>query len=225
MGCPIHNKGEQIDEEDVITAFTAYAKFVSPETKLQRYSDTIAGIHRVLLDWRTRTDVEQANVANISELVGDCESLFSAERQAWVSTAMNNTALKDATGDLARVSLHAAGLQGEQFVQISGDDPSALGYCAMGGKGCISVTANIAPEQMAKMHKAVQEGDLATAQEIERKFIALHKALFVTPSPGPAKYALAKLGLCSGEVRLPIVAPHDAACEKIDAAMEIAGLI
>ena len=86
----------------VITAFTAYAKFVSPETKLQRYSDTIAGIHRVLLDWRTRTDVEQANVANISELVGDCESLFSAERQAWVSTAMNNTALKDATGDQAR---------------------------------------------------------------------------------------------------------------------------
>ena len=137
----------------------------------------------------------------------------------------NIVGIKDATGDLARVSLHAAGLQGEQFVQISGDDPSALGYCAMGGKGCISVTANIAPEQMAKMHKAVQDGDLATAQEIERKFIALHKALFVTPSPGPATYALAKLGLCSGEVRLPIVAPHDAACEKIDAAMEIAGLI
>ncbi|MEQ8557086.1 MAG: 4-hydroxy-tetrahydrodipicolinate synthase [Henriciella sp.] len=137
----------------------------------------------------------------------------------------NIVGIKDATGDLGRVSLQAAGLEGEQFVQISGDDPSALGYCAMGGKGCISVTANIAPEQMAKMHAAVQAGDLATAQAIEKKFIALHKTLFVTPSPGPAKYALAKLGLCSGEVRLPIVAPHEAACEKIDAAMEIAGLI
>ena len=137
----------------------------------------------------------------------------------------NIIGIKDATGDLGRVSLQAAGLAGEQFVQISGDDPSALGYCAMGGKGCISVTANIAPEQMAKMHAAVQAGDLATAQAIEQAFIALHKALFVTPSPGPAQYALSRLGLCSGEVRLPIVAPHDAACEKIDAARDIAGLI
>lgn len=137
----------------------------------------------------------------------------------------NIIGIKDATGDLSRVSLHAAGLEGEQFIQISGDDPSALGYCAMGGKGCISVTANVAPKEMAAMHKAVAEGDLATAQEIEKRFVLLHKTLFVTPSPGPAKYALARLGLCSGEVRLPIVAPHEAAAEKIDAAMEMAGLI
>ena len=137
----------------------------------------------------------------------------------------NIVGIKDASGDLTRVSQHAAGLSGEQFVQICGDDPTALGFCAMGGKGCISVTANIAPGEMAKMHAAVQAGDLATAQAIEKRFIALHKALFITPSPGPAKYALARLGLCSGEVRLPIVAPHEAACEKIDAAMEIAGLI
>lgn len=137
----------------------------------------------------------------------------------------NIVGIKDATGDLSRVSRHDAGLEGEQFVQISGDDPSALGYCAMGGKGGISVTANVAPKEMADMYKAVNSGDLDTARAIEKKFIALHKALFVTPSPGPAKYALAKLGLCSGEVRLPIVAPHDAAAEQIDAAMEIAGLI
>ncbi len=137
----------------------------------------------------------------------------------------NIVGIKDATGDLSRVSLHAAGLDGEQFCQISGDDPSALGYCAMGGTGCISVTANVAPAEMAKMHKAVADGDLATARAIEKRFVALHKTLFVTPSPGPVKYALAKLGLCSGEVRLPIVAPHQAACEKIDAAMEVAGLI
>lgn len=75
----------------VMTACTAYAKFVAPDTKLQRYSDTIAGIDRVLLGWRSLTDVEQANVANVSELVADCEDLFSAERQAWVSTAMANS--------------------------------------------------------------------------------------------------------------------------------------
>ncbi|MEE2877378.1 MAG: 4-hydroxy-tetrahydrodipicolinate synthase [Pseudomonadota bacterium] len=137
----------------------------------------------------------------------------------------NIVGIKDATDDLARVSMHAAGLAGEQFVQISGNDHSALGFRAMGGTGTISVTANVAPKAMADMHQAVTDGRLEDAREIERRFIALHKALFLTPSPGPTKYALAKLGLCSGEVRLPIVAPNAAACEKIDAAMEIAGLI
>ncbi|MGB3626703.1 MAG: 4-hydroxy-tetrahydrodipicolinate synthase [Henriciella sp.] len=137
----------------------------------------------------------------------------------------NIVGIKDATGDLARVSLHAAGLEGEQFVQICGEDPVTLGYRAMGGTGCISVTSNVAPEQMVKMHAAMDESDLATARDIEKKFIALHKALFFSPSPGPAKYALAKLGLCSDETRLPIVGPDEATRRRIDAAMEIAGLI
>ncbi|WP_300376709.1 4-hydroxy-tetrahydrodipicolinate synthase [Henriciella sp.] len=161
----------------------------------------------------------------IYNVPGRTVSDIQPETVARLGKLPNIIGIKDATGDLARVSLQAGALEGEQFVQISGDDPTALGYCAMGGKGCISVTANIAPEQMAKMHAAVQSGDLATAQEIEKKFIALHKTLFVTPSPGPAKYALAKLGLCSGEVRLPIVAPHGEAAEKIEAAMATAGLI
>lgn len=161
----------------------------------------------------------------IYNVPGRTVSDIQPETIARLGKLPNIIGIKDATGDLARVSLQAGALEGEQFVQISGDDPTALGYCAMGGKGCISVTANIAPEQMAKMHAAVQAGDLATAQEIEKKFIMLHKTLFVTPSPGPAKYALAKLGLCSGEVRLPIVAPHNEAAEKIEAAMATAGLI
>lgn len=137
----------------------------------------------------------------------------------------NIVGIKDASGDLGRTSLHAAGLEGEQFDQICGDDPLTLGHRAMGGTGCISVTANVAPKQMAELHKAVDAADLATAQAIEKKFIALHKALFCSPSPGPAKYALSRLGLCSDVTRLPIVGPDEAAKKKIDAAMEIAGLI
>ena len=137
----------------------------------------------------------------------------------------NIVGIKDATGDLARVSLHAAGLKGEQFVQICGEDPVTLGYRAMGGTGCISVTSNGAPAEMARMHKAMDESDLETAREIETRFIALHKALFCTPSPGPAKYALSRLGLCSDELRLPLVGPDEASRRRIEAAMEIAGLI
>ena len=92
--------------------------------------------------------------------------------------------IKDATGDMERVSQHAA-MMGEdvQFCQLSGDDPSALGHLAMGGAGCISVTANVLPQSCAEMHKAFHEGDLEGAQAIERRLILLHKAMFCSPSP------------------------------------------
>lgn len=136
----------------------------------------------------------------------------------------NIVGIKDATGDMDRVSLHAALMGQAQFVQLSGNDPSALGHLAMGGAGCISVTANVTPDLCAAMHAAFHAGDLASAQDIERKLVALHKALFCAPSPGPAKYALSRLGLCEPDVRLPISAPDAAACETIDAAMALAGL-
>ncbi|WP_371310409.1 4-hydroxy-tetrahydrodipicolinate synthase [Hyphomonas sp.] len=137
----------------------------------------------------------------------------------------NVIGIKDASGDLGRVSLHAALIgEGEQFVQLCGDDPIALGHLAMGGKGCISVTANVMPEACAQMHKAFDAGDLETAQAIERRLIALHKALFCSPSPGPAKYVLHRLGLCEADVRLPITPPDAPAREQIDAAMALAGL-
>ncbi|MEL7128311.1 MAG: 4-hydroxy-tetrahydrodipicolinate synthase [Pseudomonadota bacterium] len=135
----------------------------------------------------------------------------------------NIIGIKDATGDLARVTQHRV-LAGDDFIQLSGDDPTALGHRAMGGKGCISVTANIAPELNAQMHIAATQGDLKTAQGIEARLIGLHKALFVTPSPGPAKYALSRLGHCTPDVRLPITSPDAEARRHIDAAMAIAGL-
>jgi len=146
------------------------------------------------------------------------------ETVARLAQLPNIVGIKDASGDVARVSQHAALIGSAQFVQLSGEDPNALGYLAMGGKGCISVTANVAPDMCAAMHAAFHAGDLAGAQAIERKLIALHKALFCAPSPGPAKYALSRLGLCAPDVRLPITQPDPAARETIDAAMALAGI-
>ena len=146
------------------------------------------------------------------------------ETVARLAQLPNIVGIKDASGDVARVSQHAALIGSAQFVQLSGEDPNALGYLAMGGKGCISVTANVAPDMCAAMHTAFHAGDLAGAQAIERKLIALHKALFCAPSPGPAKYALSRLGLCEPDVRLPITQPDAAARETIDAALALAGI-
>ena len=155
---------------------------------------------------RTVVDLQPATVAKLAHLP-------------------NIIGIKDATGDMARVSQHTAMIaQGTQFVQLSGDDPSALGHLAMGGAGCISVTANVMPEACAKMHAAFQAGNLNEAREIERHLIALHKALFCSPSPGPAKYALSRLGLCEEDVRLPITPPSAEKRAEIDAAMAKAGL-
>jgi len=136
----------------------------------------------------------------------------------------NIIGIKDATNDLGRVSAHTAYTEGQTFVQLSGHDQSALGHRAMGGAGCISVAANVAPESCAAMHKAFDAGDLKTAQAIEAQMIALHDAMFASPSPGPAKYALSKLSLCEPDVRLPIMEPDASARAVVDAAMVVAGI-
>ena len=146
------------------------------------------------------------------------------ETVARLAALPNIVAIKDATKDLGRVSLQTVLTEGQQFAQLSGDDPSALGHLAMGGVACISVTANVAPEYCAAMHAAFEDGDLETARAIEARLIALHDAMFVSPSPGPAKYILAKMGLCEPDVRSPIAGPDDTAKAKIDAACAIAGI-
>lgn len=137
----------------------------------------------------------------------------------------NIIGIKDATADLSRVAAHVklAG-EGAQFIQLSGEDGTALGHRAHGGTGCISVTANVAPEACAAMHTAVDRGDWDKAREIDAALNDLHAALFASPSPGPAKYALSRLGLCSEDVRLPILPPDDATKALIDAAVERAGV-
>ncbi len=133
-------------------------------------------------------------------------------------------ALKDASGDLSRVVKHRMGA-GEGLCQLSGDDPLALAGYVLGQKGCISVTANVAPKMCADFHNAALAGDYDTARAINEKLYPLHAAMFVDPSPAPAKYALSKVhDWWEEDVRLPIVPCSDAGRAAVDAAMESAGL-
>jgi 4-hydroxy-tetrahydrodipicolinate synthase len=131
--------------------------------------------------------------------------------------------VKDATGDLARASVQrkqcASG-----WVMFSGDDPSALGYMAHGGRGCISVTANVAPGACAEMFSACLAGDYAEALALQDRLIRLHRALFLDASPTPTKFALARLGLCEETARLPLAPCAGIHHAEILAAMNEAGV-
>ena len=146
------------------------------------------------------------------------------ETVARLAAHPNVVGIKDATGDLGRISWMRANITG-QFDLISGDDPSFLGYLAHGGQGVISVTSNVAPEAMVALYDAVIAGDLATARTWQDRLIGLHKGLFADASPSPTKYALSRLGLCTEEVRLPLVPTGEAARPVIDAAVAAAGVI
>ena len=135
----------------------------------------------------------------------------------------NIIGIKDATADLDRASLQRLTC-GDEWVMLSGDDPGALGYMAHGGHGCISVTSNVAPVQVAKFYEAVLEGDWDGALKMQDKLIRLHKALFLDASPSPTKFALAHLGLCAEDCRLPISPCSDAVKPQILAAMQEAGV-
>ncbi len=148
---------------------------------------------------------------------------MSNETVARLAAHPNIVGIKDATGDLGRVSWMRANIGG-QFDLISGDDPSYLGYHAQGGVGVISVTSNVAPEAMVAMHEAAAAGDYATARDWQDRLIGLHKALFLDNSPAPTKYALSRLQLCREEMRLPLALTSDAVKPAIDRAMADAGL-
>lgn len=132
--------------------------------------------------------------------------------------------VKDATGKLERVSMQRATC-GADFVQLSGEDATALGFNAHGGVGCISVTANVAPKLCAEFQEATLAGDYARALEYQDKLMPLHVAIFLEPGVAGAKYAMSRLGLCTDRVRLPLVGLTGATKARIDAAMAHAGLI
>ncbi|GAA6201793.1 4-hydroxy-tetrahydrodipicolinate synthase [Aquicoccus sp. SU-CL01552] len=132
--------------------------------------------------------------------------------------------VKDATGDLARVSQQRITC-GPEFTQLSGEDATALGFNAHGGVGCISVTANVAPQLCAQFQAATLAGDYKLALEYQDKLMPLHQAIFIEPGLVGAKYAMSKLGLCSEEVRSPLTGLEDSTKAVIDAAMKHAGLL
>jgi 4-hydroxy-tetrahydrodipicolinate synthase len=136
----------------------------------------------------------------------------------------NIVGIKDASSDLERVALHR-NLCGAEFALLSGNDGEAVGFNALGGQGCISVTGNVAPELCARMQVATLAGDFGAAQDINRGLARLHRAMFIEPSPAPAKAALAMLGLIQDEVRLPILPVSDSARALIREAMIEARLL
>ncbi|WP_375451729.1 4-hydroxy-tetrahydrodipicolinate synthase [uncultured Devosia sp.] len=136
----------------------------------------------------------------------------------------NIVGVKDATADLGRASLQRAAL-GADFILLSGEDITALGFNAHGGTGCISVTANIAPRLCAQMQAFCLAGDYASALAVQDKLAPLHRTLFLEPNPTGLKYAANRLNLCANELRLPLVPVTRATQEAIDTALAHAGLI
>ena len=132
--------------------------------------------------------------------------------------------VKDATGDVSRVSDQRIAC-GSDFLQLSGNDDSALGFNAHGGRGCISVVANIAPRLSAEFQEAMLAGDYGRALTYQDRLMPLHRAAFAEPNPAPTKFALSLLGKCSDEVRSPLVGLEDATKERMRGAMRHAGLI
>jgi 4-hydroxy-tetrahydrodipicolinate synthase len=147
------------------------------------------------------------------------------ETLARVAKLPNVVAIKDASGDLTRVTAHRS-LCGEDFAQLSGNDDMAFGFLAMGGVGTISVSANVAPRLFAQFHEAMARGDRDTALALQERLFPLHKALFSDASPGPTKYALSRIrpGFPT-ELRLPMTPPSEASRRSVDAALEHAGLV
>ena len=149
---------------------------------------------------------------------------MSVETMARLFALPNIVGVKDATANLSRVSLQRQHV-GKDFIQISGEDPTALGFNAHGGCGCISVTSNVAPALCAEFQEACLAGDYGKALTLQDRLMPLHTALFVETSPAPAKYALSVLGRIAEDVRLPLVSPGESTRQAVREAMVHAGLI
>lgn len=132
--------------------------------------------------------------------------------------------VKDATGDISRVSDQRITC-GKDFIQVSGNDESALGFNAHGGTGCISVVANVAPRLCSEFQEAMLGGDYAKALGYQDRLMPLHRAAFAEPNPAPTKFALSLLGKCREEVRSPMLPLEEPTKEKVRAAMRHAGLL
>jgi 4-hydroxy-tetrahydrodipicolinate synthase len=149
---------------------------------------------------------------------------MSVDTMARLFKLNNIVGVKDATANLARMSQQRAAL-GTDFIQLSGEDATALGFMAHGGHGCISVTANIAPSLCAEFQLACLAGNFRLALQLQDRLMPLHDALFVESNPGPVKYAASKLGLCNGDTRLPLAPLAPASRKKVDDALAVVGLV
>ncbi len=148
---------------------------------------------------------------------------MSVETMARLAKLPNIAGVKDATANMARVSQQRAAM-GSDFIQLSGEDATALGFMAHGGHGCISVTANVAPALCSEFQLASLGGNFKRALELQDRLMPLHDALFVESNPCPIKYAAERLGLCSSETRLPLAPLAPASKKRVDDALAAVGL-
>ncbi|MEC9432838.1 MAG: 4-hydroxy-tetrahydrodipicolinate synthase [Pseudomonadota bacterium] len=149
---------------------------------------------------------------------------MTPETMGQLATLPRIVGVKDATGDITRVSKQRITC-GRDFIQLSGNDDMALGHNAHGGVGCISVTANVAPKLCAEFQAATLQGDYGKALDYQDRLMPLHMALFREPNPTGPKYALSLLGVCTDEVRSPMVPIEESTKAEIRGAMAHAGLI
>ncbi len=149
---------------------------------------------------------------------------MSVDTMARLYELKNIVGVKDATANVARVSLQRQAM-GSDFIQLSGEDATALGFMAHGGHGCISVTSNVAPAQCSEMQEACLSGDYGAALKVQDRLMPIHTALFVETNPSPVKYALSVLGRMSDEVRLPMIPVSESTKSTVRSAMTHAGLI
>ena len=149
---------------------------------------------------------------------------MTVETMARLARLPNVVGVKDATADVSRATRQRLAA-GRDFCQLSGEDVTQLGFLAQGGDGCISVTANVAPKQMADMHVAWREGEIETAQRLNERLMPLHSGLFCETSPGPVKYGASLLGKCGPETRLPLCEIAESSRRVVEGAMRSAGLL
>lgn len=159
----------------------------------------------------------------IYNIPGRCVVDMSLDTMARLAELPRIIGVKDATGDLSRPTL-LRNRVGPDFIQLSGNDDTALAFLAAGGHGCISVTSNVAPALCAMMQNAWETGNIKEAEALRDRMAPLNKALFIETSPAPVKYAASRLNLCGDEVRLPMLPATQATRDAVDHAMDFAGM-
>ncbi len=194
---------------DGVLVVTPYYNKPTPEGLYRHFKAVhdAAGLPLVAYNIPGRSAID-LDIATMVRLRADCK---------------NFVGLKDAADDLERVEAQGRAL-GDDFCLLSGDDATALAYNALGGLGCISVTANIAPALVAEMQAASLQGRESVALQLQDRLMPLHKALFVETNPGPVKYAASLLGLAENELRLPLVPVARATERLVRAALEATGI-
>jgi 4-hydroxy-tetrahydrodipicolinate synthase len=203
----VHAEGAGADAVLVVTPYYNKPSQKGLYAHFRAVAEAIA-IPLIIYNIPPRSIIDMS-VETMKRLYDDCENIIG---------------VKDATANLVRASLQRQEI-GKEFVQLSGEDPTALGFMAHGGRGCISVTANVAPALCAQFQNACLAGEFAEALSLQERLMPLHIALFLEPSPAPTKYALSRLGRIAEDVRLPITPVGDETRQAVDAALRHAGLL